>query len=171
MGAILSEKKIALITGGSRGIGAALCIAFAKAGYRIVLNYASNHVKTKEVEKQVKKETDCLVIQADVSRSEQVEAMISSVRQHFGRLDVLVNNAGVMANAVFSLIPEKEWDRVIGVHLKGTTQTSPWFVSTAWIRISRSSGYHWYHRQSDSARIDCIGWHCRYQNHHKLFLK
>lgn len=120
MGTILSEKKIALITGGSRGIGAALCKAFAKAGYRIALNYVSNHIKAKEVETQVKEKTDCLVIQADVSRSEQVEAMISSIRQHFGRLDVLVNNAGVMANAVFGLLPEEDWDRVIGVHLKGT---------------------------------------------------
>jgi 3-oxoacyl-[acyl-carrier protein] reductase len=49
-----------------------------------------------------------------------VEAMISSISQRFGQLDVLVNNAGVMANAVFSLIPEEDWDRIIAVHLKGT---------------------------------------------------
>jgi len=132
VGTTSSEKKVALITGGSRGIGAALCIAFAKAGYRIALNYISNRVKAKEVESQVKEKTDCLVIQTDVSYSDQVEAMILSTRQRFGRLDVLVNNAGVMANAVFSLIPEEEWDRVIAVHLKGTYLCSK-FASTLMI--------------------------------------
>ena len=125
-------KKVVLITGGSRGIGAGLCTAFAKAGYRVALNYVSNRIKAEEVESQIKKRTDCLVVQADVSSSEQVEAMISSVRQRFGRLDVLVNNAGIMANAVFSLIPEKEWDRVIAVHLKGTYLCSK-FASTLMI--------------------------------------
>ena len=129
MGTTSNEKKVALITGGSRGIGAALCIAFTKAGYRVALNYISNRVKAKEVETQVKEKTDCLVIQTDVSRSDQVEAMISRIKQRFGRLDVLVNNAGVMANAVFSLIPEEEWDRVIAVHLKGTYLCSK-FAST-----------------------------------------
>ena len=137
MGTTSNEKKVALITGGSRGIGAALCIAFAKAGYRVALNYISNSVKAKEVEIQVKEKTDCLVIQTDVSRSDQVEAMISRIKQRFGRLDVLVNNAGVMANAVFSLIPEEEWDRVIAVHLKGTYLCSK-FAST--LMIEQRSG-------------------------------
>lgn len=114
------EKEVALITGGSRGIGATLCIAFAEAGYRVALNYLSNRAKAEGVKNQVKKKAECLVIQADVSRSDEVEAMISSIRQRFGQLDVLVNNAGVMANAVFSLIPEEDWDRIIAVHLKGT---------------------------------------------------
>lgn len=131
------EERVALITGGSRGIGAALCIAFAKAGYRVALNYISNRARAGEVEKQVKEETDCLLVQADVSSSHQVEAMISSIRQRFGRLDVLVNNAGVMANAVFSLIPEEEWDRVIAVHLKGTYLCSK-FAST--LMIEQRSG-------------------------------
>lgn len=70
-------KKVALITGGSRGIGAELCTAFAKTGYRVALNYMSNRIKAEEVESQIKKRTDCLVIQADVSRSDQIETMIS----------------------------------------------------------------------------------------------
>jgi len=105
MGTTSGEEKVALITGGSRGIGAALCIAFAKAGYRIAFNYMSRHTRAEEVEHQVKRYTDCLAIQADVSCSAEVEAMISSVKRRFGRIDVLVNNAGVMANSVFTLIP------------------------------------------------------------------
>jgi len=122
------EKKMALITGGSRGIGAALCMAFAKANYRIAFNYVSKRPRAEEVERQVKRYTDCLAIQADVSCSAEVEAMISSVKQRFGRIDVLINNAGVMANSVFTLIPEEDWDRVIAVHLKGTYLCSK-FVS------------------------------------------
>jgi len=128
MGTTSGEEKVALITGGSRGIGAALCIAFAKVGYRIAFNYMSRHTRAEEVEHQVKRYTDCLAIQADVSCSAEVEAMISSVKRRFGRIDVLVNNAGVMANSVFTLIPEEDWDRVIAVHLKGTYLCSK-FVS------------------------------------------
>ena len=132
------ERKVALITGGSRGIGAALCIAFAESGYRIALNYLSSLAKAKEIEARLNKnKTDCLVVQADVSCSQEVEVMISSVKERFGRLDVLVNNAGIMANAVFSLIPEKEWDHVIGVNLKGTYLCSK-FAST--LMIEQRSG-------------------------------
>jgi len=123
-----NKKKVALITGGSRGIGAALCIAFAKANYRIAFNYASNRAGAEKIESRVKEYTDCLAIQSDVSYSAEVEAMISSIKKHFGRIDVLINNAGIMANSLFSLIPEKDWDRVIAVNLKGTYLCSK-FVS------------------------------------------
>jgi len=123
-----NKKKVALITGGSRGIGAALCIAFAKANYRIAFNYASNRIKAEETESHVKEYTDCLAIQSDVSRSAEVEVMISSIKKRFGRIDVLINNAGIMANSLFTLIPEEDWDRVIAVNLKGTYLCSK-FVS------------------------------------------
>ena len=84
------------------------------------------------MEHQVKRYTDCLTIQADVSCSAEVESMISSVKQQFGRIDVLINNAGAMANSVFTLIPEEDWDRVIAVHLKGTYLCSK-FVSLCMI--------------------------------------
>ena len=115
-----NEKKVVLITGGSRGIGAALCTAFAKADYQIAFNYVSNRARAEEVEHRVKEHTDCLVIQADVSCSNEVEAMILSIKKRFGRIDVLINNAGIMANSLLSLIPEEDWDRVIAVNLKGT---------------------------------------------------
>lgn len=113
-------KKVVLITGGSRGIGASLCITFAKAGYQVAFTYVSSQEKANEVKRVVEEHMECLVVKADVSSSEQVEAMVSSVQKRFGRIDVLVNNAGIMANSIFGMMPEEDWDRVIAVHLKGT---------------------------------------------------
>jgi len=114
------KRKVALITGGSRGIGAALCITFAKANYRIAFNYLSNHARAEEIRHQVEEHTDCLAIQADVTHSDQIQGMISSIKQRFGRIDVLINNAGMMKNNLLNFIPEEDWDRVIEIHLKGT---------------------------------------------------
>jgi len=112
--------KVSLITGGSRGIGAALCLAFAKANYRIAFNYLSNHAQAEEIRHQVEEHTDCIAIQADVTHSDQIQGMISSIKQRFGRIDVLINNAGMMKNNLLNFIPEEDWDRVIEIHLKGT---------------------------------------------------
>jgi len=113
-------KKVVLITGGSRGIGSAISEAFAKDGYNVAFNFMSNKEKAEEVEKRLKEYSDCRAYQADVSKSDDVEKMVASVKEKFGQIDVLINNAGVMANALFSFITEEDWDRVFSVHVKGT---------------------------------------------------
>lgn len=137
MGTVTDKKRVVLITGGSRGIGAALCNAFAKDDYNVAFSYVSNKARAEEVENSIKEFTDFISIQADVSQSAQVESMVSSIKQKFGRVDVLINNAGIMANSIFGFMSEEDWDRVIDIHLKGTFLCAK-FVSP--LMIERRSG-------------------------------
>jgi NAD(P)-dependent dehydrogenase (short-subunit alcohol dehydrogenase family) len=92
-----SSQKVALVTGGSRGIGAATCLQLAKAGYAVVVNYASSQASSNKLcETITLAGGTALGLQADVSDEGQVLAMFAQIDARFGRLDALVNNAGVV---------------------------------------------------------------------------
>ncbi len=118
-----SEKRVALVTGASTGIGRAEAVALAKAGYDVAINYARSAAeaeKTAALCEEAGAET--LLIQADVATEADVIAMIDAIREKFGRLDVLCNNAGTTTEGLawqFEQIEVEDWDRVFGVNVRG----------------------------------------------------
>ena len=114
------EGKVALITGASSGIGKAIAIEMARRGASIVVNYVGKADAADQVVKTIEQESGtALAIQADVSKASAVSNMIKQAVTKFGRLNVLVNNAGIEKETPFLEKPEEEWDRVIAVDLKG----------------------------------------------------
>lgn len=105
--------KNVLITGGSRGIGAACVNKFTEKGYRVFLNYNKSD---KEAEKIAEK-TGAILIKADVSNSDEVEKMRKFI-SGFGKISVIVNNAGIAEQKMFSDIEEFDWDRMFNVNIK-----------------------------------------------------
>lgn len=113
------ESKVAIITGASRGIGKEIALTLAEAGANIVINYFGNKALAEEVAKEVKEfGRDALVIQADVSKADQVDQLISSTISHFGKVDLLVNNAGITKDNLLMRMKEEDWDQVIDTNLK-----------------------------------------------------
>ena len=113
--------KTALITGGSRGIGAATVEQFAKNGYTVILNYNASERQAQELRQRLISENcDVHLFKADVSDFAQVSAMFDWVSQYFKRLDALVNNAGVSLSKQVQDVTEREFDRVMDVNVKGT---------------------------------------------------
>lgn len=112
--------KTVIVTGGSRGIGKAIVYAFANAGYNVILNYNQSEQSAKNIVEDLK---DCKgvveMFRADVSKREDVDAMIEYVNREFGGIDVLVNNAGISHVGLFDEITEEEFRRVIDVNLMG----------------------------------------------------
>lgn len=114
-------NKVALVTGAGRGIGRATALAFAREGVNVVVNYLRSREEAEETVAQARQHpVQALALQADVSHRDEVDRMFAAVRQEFGRLDVLVNNAAVFSRRGFFEIDEALWDRVLGVNLKGT---------------------------------------------------
>lgn len=107
--------KNALITGGSRGIGKACVYEFAENGYRVFLNY--NNSK-KEAEK-ISGETGAVIIKADVSKYDEVKQMADYIHTNYGKIDVIVNNAGISQIKLFTDISENDWNRMFDVNIKG----------------------------------------------------
>ncbi len=113
--------KVSLVTGASRGIGKAIALALAREGAKVAVNYNKNLEEAQEVEKSIHAmDREALTIRADVSKSEQVEQMIQSVRSNLGEIDILVNNAGIATRGKVEEITEEEWDEVLNINLKGT---------------------------------------------------
>ena len=112
--------KVALITGASRGIGAATAIKFAHAGIRgVVINYNHDRDSAKRVADKCKKlGADVMTVRADVSRMASVEKMINAAVDRFGSVDILVANAGIWKEAAIEKMTEGEWDETIDVNLK-----------------------------------------------------
>ena len=112
--------KTVIVTGGSRGIGKAIVYAFANAGYNVILNYNQSEQSAKNIVDDLK---DCKgvveMFKADVSKREEVKAMIEYVNKEFGGIDVVVNNAGISHVGLFDEITEEEFRRVIDVNLMG----------------------------------------------------
>jgi 3-oxoacyl-[acyl-carrier protein] reductase len=115
--------KIAIVTGSSSGIGRGVAFAFAEEGAAVVVNYptpAQADDARGVCEAITGRGGRAVAIQGDVSRVEDVEAIVEGCLSTYGRIDILVNNAGIAAAASVESIPIEQWDRVIGIHLRGT---------------------------------------------------
>lgn len=108
-------KKIALITGASRGIGRACAIALDKEGYQVVINYNNSKGQADKLAKEL---SNAIAIKADVSKGVEVNDMLEKIYSTFGTVDVLVNNAGIAQQKLFTDITEEEWDRMFDVNMK-----------------------------------------------------
>lgn len=114
------DGKIALVTGASRGIGKAIALELARLGADIVVNYAGNEQKAKDVAEEIKAiGRRSFIIQCDISDSDAVQVMVKETIDQFGRVDILVNNAGITRDNLLMRMKEQEWDDVINTNLKG----------------------------------------------------
>ena len=119
------KDKTVLVTGGSRGIGAAIALSFAEKGADIALNYAGSVQGAEETAAKIRElGVECKTYQADVSDLNQVEEMIKKAEEDFGGIDILVNNAGVTRDTLFMRMKEEDWDKVIDTNLKGVFNCS-----------------------------------------------
>ena len=114
------QGKCALVTGGSRGIGRAVCLELARQGARVAVNYAGNAAAAEETVRACEAlGAEAFAIQADVADAAACEAMVKEVLARFGRLDILVNNAGVTRDGLMLTMKEADWDAVLDTNLKG----------------------------------------------------
>ena len=117
----MEDKKVALITGGTRGIGKAIAIKFAQNGYNLVLNYVSDRTNLEELENEFKEyNIEVLFIKTDVSNFEDCENMAKQAIAKFGKIDVLVNNAGITKDSLLLRMTPEDFEKVININLKGT---------------------------------------------------
>lgn len=109
-------SKTVLITGASRGIGAATAELFAEKGYNVAVNYNSSGKQAVELAEKI----GATAIKADVSDREQVRKMIETIHVYYGKIDVLINNAGIAGQNLFTDISDEEWDNIFNINMKGT---------------------------------------------------
>lgn len=113
--------KIALVTGGGRGIGRACCVALAEAGASVAINYSRSAEAAEEARAEIEAAGGrAIVYQADVSSFKEAAAMFEKVKADFGTLDILVNNAGVIHDTLLLTMKPEGWRKVLGVSLDGT---------------------------------------------------
>lgn len=116
----MAEKKSALVTGGSRGIGRAIALELASQGMNVAVNYAGSEAKANAVVDEIKAAGGhAIAIQANVGSMDEVQGMMKEVIAEFGSLEVLVNNAGITRDNLLMRMKEQEWDDVINTNLKG----------------------------------------------------
>ena len=115
----LLDGKIALITGGSRGIGAEIVRKFAKEGANVVFTYRSSAEKAIALQKEIEgMGVKAEAIQSDAADFSQAEALVKQVLDNFGKIDILINNAGITKDTLMLRMGEEQWDQVIEVNLK-----------------------------------------------------
>ena len=114
------KGKAALVTGGSRGIGRAVCLELARRGACVAVNYAGNAAAAEETVESCKAMgVDAFSVQADVADAAACDAMVKEVLSRFGRLDILVNNAGITRDGLVYTMKESDFDAVLDTNLKG----------------------------------------------------
>lgn len=113
------KDKVAVVTGASRGIGRAIAQRLASEGAKVVVNHRASAEQAQEVVSSIREQGgEALAIQADVSDMQQAHELIQSATEHFGRIDVLVNNAGTTRDTLLMMMKESDWDLVIDTNLK-----------------------------------------------------
>ncbi len=114
------DGKIAVVTGGSRGIGKAICLRLAGMGATVVVNYVSRPDAAEATVASIKEAGgNAAACQFDVADAEQVQAAFKKIVADFGRVDILVNNAGITRDGLIAMMKEQAWDEVIDTNLKG----------------------------------------------------
>ena len=115
-----NTRPAALVTGGGRGIGRAICLALAKAGVDLCINYAAGSSAAEQTAEECRElGVQAVVLQADVTNPAECQNLVEKAAETFGRLDVLVNNAGVNADKLILRMQEADFDKVIDTNLKG----------------------------------------------------
>lgn len=114
------ESKVAIVTGGSLGIGSAIALALAREGADVAINYRKHNAEAKAIVEQINSMgRKGLAVKADVSKTDDAENMVQRVLKELGGLDILVCNAGINMDSVIWKMSEEQWDNVIAVNLKG----------------------------------------------------
>ena len=117
------ERKNVFITGGSRGIGKAIAKKFAQNGYDVIVNYVSENTNLEELEKELKngqEEIRTLFVKGDVTDVASCTEMVEQITKEFGKLDVVINNAGITKDGLLMRMKEEDFDKVLDINLKGT---------------------------------------------------
>lgn len=119
------RDRVAVVTGGSRGIGRAIALELARRGARVVVNYNSASKAADDVVAEIEKEgSKAFAVKADVAKSEDAQALMKAAIDTFGKIDILVNNAGITRDMLIMKMSEEDWDAVIDTNLKGTFNCS-----------------------------------------------
>ena len=140
-------KKTAVITGGSRGIGRSMVLSFAQKGYNVVFCYEKNEKAAFATGKEARKlGAEVYAFKADVSKSEEVEKLFAFAEEKFSGADVLICNAGIGRQKLFTDITDEDFERMIGVNLKGVfyccRRALPYMIRNKWGRIINLSLIH-----------------------------
>lgn len=115
------KDRVAIVTGGARGIGKAIAFAFVREGAKVALVDIEDRERLEALKKEFEKtKGEIMTLSCDITKSPQVREMVRQVQNAFGRIDILVNNAGIIRRGTIETVTEEEWDRVIEVNLKGT---------------------------------------------------
>jgi 3-oxoacyl-[acyl-carrier protein] reductase len=163
---IYLEGRKALITGGSRGIGRATAILFAKAGCDLAINF----INQKEAADKVRKEIDkigreCLVFKADISQKNDINSMIKGIIKEWGRIDILVNNAGIWTLGEMGKMSEKTWAETMKINVDGVFYTCNavvpymkekkrgWIISVSSTAAVRGEAFHSHYAASKGALV------------------
>lgn len=160
------KGRVALITGGSRGIGRATAILFAKANADVAITYRSNDSAANLVIEEIKNMgRKAIALKGDVSKSSDVKMIVKEVLDYFGKIDILVNNAGIWTYGAIGEMPEEIWDETMNVNLKGvyliTNEVVPIMKKQRWGRIinisstagQRGEAFHSHYAASKGAII------------------
>jgi 3-oxoacyl-[acyl-carrier protein] reductase len=114
------NESVAIVTGGGRGIGRAIALELAAAGIKVVVNYAGRSEKAEETVSLIRQSGgESIAVQADVSQAAEVDRLIQTTLEHFGKVDILINNAGITRDGLLLRMKEADWDAVLATNLKG----------------------------------------------------
>jgi 3-oxoacyl-[acyl-carrier protein] reductase len=160
------EGRKALITGGSRGIGKATSLLFARAGSDVAINYLSKSQAAEEVKEEVSRiGRECLVFKADVSRKDDIALMVRNILERWNRIDVLVNNAGIWTYGEMGDMPEEIWAETMKINLDGVFHTCNavvpcmkekkrgWIINVSSTAAVRGEAFHSHYAASKGALV------------------
>ena len=112
--------KIALVTGGARGIGRETSMVLSEAGATIIINYKRSSEKAEEIRNIINERgRECCIFKADISDPEETTRLFDHIRDEYGKIDILVNNAGIIKDNLLLSMRLSEWDKVLDTNLKG----------------------------------------------------